>query len=147
MGNKDWRADEQLARDLLEARDADDVVRAFEARGQEISKGEAHIICQEAQRRAAGRELSHDELDAIAGGDDRVWSRDGCAATVEAGSWCGSNDMCLTWSVTYDTIPSVCPKCGKQAMVLTGNDYTCNACGYVKPRDYPPEPQCQMTQV
>ena len=36
--------------------------------------------------------LNFDELDSISGGADRDWQKDGCAATCEWNSWCGSND-------------------------------------------------------
>ena len=53
--------------------------------------------------------LDIDELDAVAGGADRDWIKDGCAATCEYSSWCGSNDNCLIWSVTYDNFWETCP--------------------------------------
>ena len=37
------------------------------------------------------QELSMEELESITGGADRDYLIDGCAATVEAGSWCRSN--------------------------------------------------------
>ena len=46
-----------------------------------------------AKRRAQdGKELSLDELETVSGGEDRNWLKEGCAATVEAGSWCGRVD-------------------------------------------------------
>lgn len=58
--------------------------------------------------------LSLDELEAVSGGADRDWPKDGCAATVEYDSWCGSNDYCNRWDVTYRHAPTklVCPLCG-----------------------------------
>ena len=36
-----------------------------------------------------------EEPDAVSGGADRDWEKDGCSATVETGSWCGSDDNCV----------------------------------------------------
>ena len=53
--------------------------------------------------------LDLEELDAIAGGADRDWVKDGCASTVEVGSWCWSNDHCVFFDVTYDNLWATCP--------------------------------------
>ena len=60
------------------------------------------------------QKISVEELEAVSGGADRDYLKDGCAATVEADSWCGSNDSCSIWSVTYDNKPTKlkCPDCG-----------------------------------
>ena len=65
------------------------------------------------KREADGKELSLDELESVSGGRD--WVTEGCAATVEPGSWCDTNDSCLIWSVTYENVPTSfpCPHCGK----------------------------------
>ena len=60
------------------------------------------------------QEVSDDELEAVAGGKgsggecNRNQARDiykggfpNCAATVEEGSWCSSNDACITDAVRY----------------------------------------------
>ncbi|MBQ9900871.1 MAG: hypothetical protein IJM51_00575 [Clostridia bacterium] len=83
-----------------------------------------------------------DELEAVSGGADRDWAKDGCAATVEAESWCRSNDWCKYWDVTYDNEPvgSHCPVCGTYLYIekteydpASGDDiyyYRCKNCGY-----------------
>lgn len=93
------------------------------------------------------KQLSVDELESISGGADRDWLSDGCAATVKAESWCGSNDSCHLWDVTYDHEPVklICPKCGINLYLdhvdyahFVGNDpkgfdtyhYRCKKCGY-----------------
>ena len=60
----------------------------------------AEQVWQEIIRHRDDKELSLDELDAVSGGEDRDWVADGCAATVNYGSWCGSNDMCYWIDVT-----------------------------------------------
>ena len=102
------------------------------------------------QREADGRELSLDELEAVSGGADRNWATEGCAATVEYGSWCGSNDKCIYWSVTYDFQPTstLCPNCGKnmylQDRIHHGDSkyeeqYRCRFCGCITSRTYDDE--------
>ena len=60
------------------------------------------------------QEVSPEELEAVTGGADRDYLKEGCAATVEAGSKCWTNDACEIWSVTYDNCPTKlkCPDCG-----------------------------------
>ena len=91
-------------------------------------------------------DLSGDELEAVSGGADRDWTKDGCAATVEPGSWCRSNDKCSWFSVTYDNAPEneKCSKCGsymyiyKSTTVRAGGEsrvfdyYRCPKCGNEK---------------
>ena len=93
-----------------------------------------------------GTNLSADELEAVSGGADRDWLTDGCAATVEPGSWCGTNDKCVKIYVTYDHAPEKdkCPECGAfmyiyhTHLVYAGgnakafNYYRCPKCGYEK---------------
>ena len=95
------------------------------------------------RREANSRDLSLDELEAVSGGAKRDWVRDGCCATVKPGSWCGSNDSCSWFDVTYDRPPtsSKCPLCGTNLYV--DNSYStgpaddivalrCKNCGYLK---------------
>ena len=77
--------------------------------------------------------LDFEELDAVSGGADRDWKRDGCAATCESGSWCWSNDFCMAWDVTYDNFWTCCPD-GHEHVY---KKYVCTRCGYEKPHgDY-----------
>ena len=97
---------------------------------------------EKAQAGKTGRELSLDELEAVSGGADRNWVTEGCAATVEYGSWCGSNDKCMVLDVTYDFQPTehLCPNCGKnmykQNTISLGKNkhedqYRCKYCGCI----------------
>lgn len=59
------------------------------------------------------KELIEKELDTVSGGrkghggcqrtKETYYDRD-CAATVEEGSWCGSNDYCFSWSERYKKV-------------------------------------------
>ena len=76
------------------------------------------------------------ELDAVSGGADRDWVKDGCAATCEVGSWCGSNDFCIYWDVTYANFWATCPDGHEHVF---DND-VCTRCGFVQGGSYlPPE--------
>ena len=72
-----------------------------------MDESKAGQIWNEISSHRKDKELSLDELEAVSGGADRDWLTSGCAATVEPGSWCDSNDMCHVWDVTYDHIPTV----------------------------------------
>ena len=81
---------------------------------KEILNGHADIdperVWEEIERHRSNwnEKLDLDELDAVAGGA-RDYAKEGCAATVEVGSWCWSNDHCMYWDVTYVNLWSVCP--------------------------------------
>ena len=61
------------------------------------------------------QKVSDEEMEAVAGGDGESnyecsddWKRDiyvpsfpNCAATVESGSWCDTNDACTSMAVDY----------------------------------------------
>ena len=108
---------------------------------------EAAQLFEKAQAGKTGRELSLDELEAVSGGADRNWVTEGCAGTVEYGSWCGSNDKCIVWDVTYDFQPTgnLCPNCGKnmykQNTISLGekkyeDQYRCKYCGCITRETY-----------
>ena len=80
----------------------------------------------ENHRSAKNEKLDLQELDAISGGADRDWVKDGCAATCEYGSWCWSNDRCLSFDVTYDHFYETCPDGHEH---VYEND-RCVRCGY-----------------
>lgn len=78
--------------------------------------------------------LDLDELEAVSGGADRDWKKDGCAATSEPNGWCWSNDQCLIWDVTYDNFWVCCPDGHEHVW----KNYTCIRCNYTQahtPRD------------
>ncbi len=122
---------------LLSAASAQDVAATLAAEGIDADDEMARRIWREACARRGEDELSVDELAAVGGGTRRDFGRDGCAATVESGSWCWSNDSCHSWDVVYynhrATYP--CPKCGA-GMVPSNSDIrlakylACPGCGY-----------------
>ncbi len=97
---------------LLGVQSAQEAAELLRANGAEYSEEEASQIWQEIERcKAKGKEeavftqdLSSEEMESVSGGR-RLNIYDGgfpnCAATVESGSWCGSNDACHTWSIIY----------------------------------------------
>ena len=94
----------ELKAKLLAAKSAEEVTELLKADGQEITPEDAPRLWGEIekQRELEGRELSMDELEAVGGGmEDRDFFEEGCAATVEPHSWCGSNDWCFLFSVVY----------------------------------------------
>lgn len=102
----------ELKSKLIDANSMDEVKSILRESGEDESQAEQ--IWKEVCARRESEELSTDELAAVSGGADRDWLTDGCAATVEPGSWCGSNDACSIWSVTYSHEPTSnkCPRCG-----------------------------------
>ena len=104
----------ELKKKAMEAAGAEEVMEIMKAAGEEITAEEAERFYEKVQDKKTDRELSLDELEAVAGGEDRDWLRDGCAATVEAGSDCYGTDMCGLWPVTYEHRPTrhKCSVCG-----------------------------------
>ena len=141
----------ELENKVLSAGSAEEVIEIVSAAYGSISLEEAEHLYAVAQESKKHRGLSLDEMEAVSGGADRNWLKDGCAATVEAGSWCLSNDSCHIWSVTYTNEPSadaVCPRCNTKTMYISSRyseptmkgietyyTYTCKICGTVK-QDY-----------
>ena len=99
---------------------------------QDILKGRSDIDAERAwqeienHRSNMSERLDLDELDAVSGGADRDWKKDGCAATCEASSWCGSNDYCMIWDVTYDNFWACCPDGHEHVF----QNRVCVRCGY-----------------
>lgn len=119
---------------LLTVKNAVEVAEIVKTEGQDISAEEAENLFQEITRFKDGSELSVEELESVSGGADRDWLTDGCAATVEAGSWCGSNDFCHWWDVTYEHNPQrLRCACGTNYYALEKKDaytiYKCPKCG------------------
>lgn len=138
---------DELKAKLLAAQSTGEVTELIKSAGQEITAEEAAVLFEKAQEQKKNKELSVDELEAVSGGADRNWVTDGCAATVEYGSYCGSNDRCIIWDVTYDFQPTgyLCPNCGKnmykQNTIYHGGDkyedqYRCKFCGSIKSEIY-----------
>ena len=79
--------------------------------GGQASKEEVSRAWQEIEhhRPAEGLEAVDDsELAAVSGGADRDFLTQGCAASVEYGSFCWSDDSCVHWDVTYDNEQYAC---------------------------------------
>ena len=99
---------------------------------QDILKGRSDINAErawqeiESHRSNRNEKLDLGELDAVSGGADRDWKKDGCAATCEASSWCGSNDYCMIWDVTYDNFWACCPDGHEHVF----QNRVCVRCGY-----------------
>ena len=141
---------EELKKMTLAAASAEEIMEIMKASGEEITAEAAAQLFEKAQAKKTDKELSLDELEAVSGGADRNWVTDGCAATVEYGSWCGLNDDCCEWWVTYDFGPTstLCPNCGKNMYfqdricyehLKWEDQYRCKFCGCVKSDTYPKE--------
>ena len=120
-------SDSELKERLLQAESLEDAKKILEGQPSDV----AERICEEFKnhRLADNRKLDMDELDAVSGGADRDWTKDGCAATCEPNSWCGSNDYCVYWDVTYNNFWATCPD-GSQHQWDDGAGYVCVKCGY-----------------
>ena len=138
---------EELKKKAMKAASAEEVMEIVRAAGEEITAEEAKKFFETLKKSQADQELSLDELEAVSGGADRNWVTDGCAATVEYGSWCGSNDKCIYWDVTYDfqPTPTHCPNCGKNMYLQNTikhsstefeEQYRCKYCGCIKSDKY-----------
>ena len=125
----------ELKAKLLSAKSAEEVAELVKNDGQEIKAEDADHLFQEITRFKEGSELSDEELEAVSGGADRDWQNDGCAATVEQGSWCWSDDACAICDVTYENMPKTfCPRCGAgMTKEIDGEyaKYTCTLCGKI----------------
>ena len=124
---------DELRTKLFAAQSADEVEELLAAADSGAS---AEQVWKEISESRADQELSLDELEAVSGGEDRDWLVDGCCATVEPGSWCGSNDSCVLFSVTYEHPPlsHPCDVCGGQTYLTLHNrfydHYKCLVCGH-----------------
>ena len=90
-------------KDILKADNKDESI------AEQLWKELEHVRGQD------NKELSLEEIEAINGGADRDWAAEGCAAGVQSGSWCWSNDRCISWDVTYSNEPTQynCAICGR----------------------------------
>ena len=124
---------QELRGKLIRAKNIEEVraILGPETAEEEINQTWREI---EAHRPAEGLEaVDDDELEAVSGGADRDWETEGCSATVEEGSWCGSDDDCYYWDVTYSNFDP-CPVSGKHNYEYAGfgmgwkEDYILFAC-------------------
>ena len=138
---------DELKTKLFAAKNAEEVAELLKADGQEFVPEDAAHLWEKLikHREQDGRELSPDELEVVSGGADpnRDYLTDGCAATVEPHSWCGSNDSCVYWSVIYNNEPTInkCPTCNETLYLeyyernnrgIWQSRYKCIHCGYTK---------------
>lgn len=129
---------------LLAAKSAEEVTKLVKDEGQEITSEDAAEIWTEITKynEQEGKELSLDELEAVAGGAirNRDYLKEGCAATVEPHSRCwGTDGGCLAINVDYTNWPcdTRCPKCGRYTHPVRNyitregfwNVYACPECG------------------
>ena len=123
-------SDEQKNR-LLQARSAEEVAALLREAGVDVQLAERLWAELTHKLEADSEELSPDELEAVSGGADRDWLKDGCAATVEPYSWCKSNDACFIVDVVYAHQPvGICPYCGGyQYSRPSVAEYVCAKCG------------------
>ena len=137
----------ELKKKAMEAASAEEIMEIMKAAGEEITAEAAAQLFEKAQAKKTGKELSLDEMEAVSGGADRNWVTDGCAATVEYGSRCDSNDKCIYWDVTYDFQPTstLCPNCGqnmylqntiKHSSTKFEEQYRCKFCGCITSKTY-----------
>ena len=120
----------EMRKKILAAESAEEIAEILKEYGRD--PGDAEKIFREVSANKL-EEVSLDEMEAVAGGADRDFAREGCASTVEPGSWCGSNDECVIFSVTYDHPPKfICKRCGGGMYFLRskGNHdiYVCALC-------------------
>ena len=117
----------ELKERLLQAESLEDAKTILKDEPEDVAE---QILKEfETHRLGGSRKLDIDELDAVSGGADRDWVKDRCAATCEPGSWCGSNDYCVIWDVTYDNFWATCPDGSQHDWDLNGG-YVCLKCGY-----------------
>ena len=117
----------ELKERLLQAESLEDVKNILEDQPNDVVERISKEF--EIHRLGDNRKLDLDELDTVSGGADRDWTKDGCAATCESGSWCGSNDYCYCFDVTYDNFWATCPD-GTPHQWSDGPGYVCVKCGH-----------------
>lgn len=107
----------ELVAKLKKAKSHDEVASILKAEG--MTDADSALLWKELEKmhEGEGKELSLDELDAVAGGvKHRDWLDDGCAATVEYGSDCWRTDGGCTYiNIKYSREPhktEKCPECG-----------------------------------
>ena len=138
---------EEFKKKTLAAASAEEIMEILKAAGEEITAEAAAQLFEKVQAQKTDKELSLDELEAVSGGADRNWVTEGCAATVEYGSRCGSDDRCIYWDVTYDFEPTstLCPNCGKNMYLQNTikhsstefeEQYRCKFCGCITSKTY-----------
>ena len=110
----------ELETKIMKAKDTEEVKAVLSESGEKISDSDAGKLFDMAKNSGIdlNAELSEDELEAVSGGRD--WVTEGCAATVEEGSDCWSEDGgCWKLDNSYTNLPKgTCPICGKWGLML-----------------------------
>ena len=125
---------------LMRAKDQKEVRALL---GSKATEEEIQQVWQEIQRHrpAEGLEaVDDDELTAVSGGFDRDYPTQGCAATVEEGSHCWSDDKCNYLDVTYGNYDP-CPNGGnhdwkRKKKTVWGVTEVYNQCSKCKKEEY-----------
>lgn len=133
---------EELKARLMKAENAEEIEEILVSSGNEVTKEEAERIFAELEKHSGSREVSVEEMEAAGGGfyqegglgDSRDWAKEGCAATVEAGSWCWSNDKCLFVVNSYTNPPSkkTCAVCGGRMYIYDKKGVSVQARYYLR---------------
>ena len=103
----------ELKKKLLGA-DSQEEVKAL--LGDEVTEEDVTKVWKEIEAHKAAPELEKvddDELEAISGGADRDYLKDGCLSTTD-NDWCWVSDNCLKNWTTYSNFEP-CPKGGDHA--------------------------------
>ena len=83
----------ELEQKIAAASSPQELQRILNDAGEKIGPEDAAKLFEKLQNCGTAQELSPDELEAVSGGV-RDWVTEGCAATVECGSICWSDDHC-----------------------------------------------------
>jgi len=131
----------ELEQKIAAASSPEEIGRILNDAGEKIGPEDAAKLFEKLQIRGTAQKLSLEELEAVSGGL-RDWVTDGCASTVECGSWCWSDDNCILIYEHYSNAPIsiTCPKCGTNfykyeqrstnPFVKVPVYYICKNCGY-----------------
>ncbi|MCR4688028.1 MAG: hypothetical protein K5745_00595 [Saccharofermentans sp.] len=109
---KQYECSEELRNKLMSATTQEEVCELIKAEYPDIEPEALDKITDEFLKYVANRELSMDELDAVAGGA-RNYRDDGCKGDYKD-EFCWFNDHCAAAIITYYNYDShyKCPRCG-----------------------------------
>ncbi len=107
----------ELREKLLNANSEEEVKALL---GDAVKEEEAAAIWKEIEALKAApdlKKMDDDELEAVSGGADRDYLKDGCLSSTND-SWCWANDTCDRFWITYSNYDP-CPKGGNHEWVKT----------------------------
>lgn len=126
----------ELKAKLKQAQSLEEVTGMLQAAGQDVARAEKLWKELEDLHAQENKELSMDELDAVAGGvKHRDYLAKGCAATVEPYSDCwGTDGGCIWVNIEYSNPPRnlSCPYCSANPVARTkdlDDSIACRKCG------------------